>query len=125
MGTKPSERKMEQKNVREQAQGAGKAPEIIEKMVEGRLRKYYEEMSLEDQIYVVDGESKIKKVVDQAVLMLKNPPDTDHPMNMWQIQNLTQHQEKCEHQVEEQDQEPSVGRTAVPVVDAGISSHIL
>jgi len=50
--------------LREQAQGAGKAPEIIEKMVEGRLRKYYEEMSLEDQVYVVDGESKIKKVVE-------------------------------------------------------------
>ena len=42
-----------------------------------------------------------KKVVDQAILMLKNPPDTDHPMNMWQIENLTQHQEKCEHQIKD------------------------
>jgi len=50
--------------LREQAQGSGKSPEIIEKMVEGRLRKYYEEASLEDQIYVVDGENKIKKVVE-------------------------------------------------------------
>lgn len=50
--------------LREQAQVAGKTPEIIEKMVEGRLRKYYEEMSLEDQVYVVDGESKIKEVVE-------------------------------------------------------------
>ena len=33
-------------------------------MVEGRLRKYYEETSLEDQTYVVDGESKVKKVVE-------------------------------------------------------------
>ncbi len=40
-----------------------------------------------------------RKVVDQAILMLKNPPDTDHPMNMWKIENLTQHQEKCEHQI--------------------------
>ena len=50
--------------LREQAQGSGKSPEIIEKMVEGRLRKYYEEASLEDQIYVVDGENKIKKIVE-------------------------------------------------------------
>ena len=42
-----------------------------------------------------------KKVVDQAIMMLKNPPDTDHPMNMWQIENLTQHQEKCEHQIKD------------------------
>ena len=42
-----------------------------------------------------------KKVVDQAILMLKNPPDTDHPMNVWQIENLTQHQEKCEHQIKD------------------------
>jgi len=42
-----------------------------------------------------------RKVVDQAILMLKNPPDTDHPMNVWQIENLTQHQEKCEHQIKD------------------------
>ena len=50
--------------LREQAQGAGKTPEIIEKMVEGRLRKYFEEVSLEDQLYVVDGENKVKKVLE-------------------------------------------------------------
>ena len=44
-----------------------------------------------------------RKVVDQAILMLKNPPLSDHPMNMWQIENLTQHQEKCEHQIKEKD----------------------
>ena len=44
-----------------------------------------------------------RKVVDQAILMLKNPPDTDHPMNMWQIENLTQYQHKSEHQLKEKD----------------------
>ena len=44
-----------------------------------------------------------RKVVDQAILMLKNPPLSDHPMNMWQIENLSQHQEKCEHQIKEKD----------------------
>ena len=42
-----------------------------------------------------------KKVVDQAISMLKNPPESDHPMNMWQVENLTQHQEKCEHQIKD------------------------
>ena len=42
-----------------------------------------------------------KRVVDQAISMLKNPPESDHPMNMWQVENLTQHQEKCEHQIKD------------------------
>ena len=31
--------------------------------------------------------------------MLPNPPENDHEMNMWQINNLSQHQEKLEHQI--------------------------
>ena len=42
-----------------------------------------------------------KKVVDQAVLMLKNPPDTDHEMNMWQMENLPQELDKSEHQIKD------------------------
>ena len=44
-----------------------------------------------------------EKVVMQAKTMIDNPPKTDHPMNVWQIENLTQHQEKCEHQIKEKD----------------------
>src|SRR3546814_12013864 len=47
----------------EQARASGKPEEIIAKMVEGRLRKYYEEVVLTEQVYVVDGESKVKDVV--------------------------------------------------------------
>ena len=42
-----------------------------------------------------------RKVVDQAVLMLKNPPDTDHEMNMWQMENLPQELDKSEHQIKD------------------------
>src|SRR3546814_6681615 len=42
----------------EQARASGKPEEIIAKMVEGRLRKYYEEVVLTEQAYVVDGESR-------------------------------------------------------------------
>ena len=50
----------------EQAADSGKPPEIIEKMVEGRLRKYYEETVLLEQTYVIDGESKVRKAVEAA-----------------------------------------------------------
>jgi len=50
----------------EQAQASGRPPEVIAKMVEGRLRKFYEESVLLEQIFVVDGETKVAKVVEQA-----------------------------------------------------------
>ncbi|MCE7886014.1 MAG: elongation factor Ts [Alphaproteobacteria bacterium PRO2] len=50
----------------EQAKASGKPPEIIEKMVEGRLRKFYEEVVLLEQVFVIDGETKISKVLEKA-----------------------------------------------------------
>ncbi|SNS99121.1 MULTISPECIES: translation elongation factor Ts [unclassified Azospirillum] len=50
----------------EQARASGKPENIIEKMVEGRIRKYYEEVVLLEQLYVIDGETKIRKVVEAA-----------------------------------------------------------
>lgn len=50
----------------EQASGSGKPPEIVEKMVEGRLRKFYEEAVLLEQVFVIDGESKVRKAVEAA-----------------------------------------------------------
>jgi len=52
--------------LREQARASGKPDTVIDKMVEGRLRKYYEEVVLLEQIFVVDGETRIAKVVDAA-----------------------------------------------------------
>ena len=54
-----------EKNIlRDQAAGTGKPAEIIEKMVEGRLRKFFEEVCLVDQTYVIDGESKVSQVLE-------------------------------------------------------------
>ena len=50
----------------EQARASGKPEEIVEKMVEGRLRKFYEEVVFSEQTYVIDGETKISKVVEAA-----------------------------------------------------------
>lgn len=50
----------------EQARESGKPPEIVEKMVDGRIRKFYEEACLLDQTYVIDGESKVSAAVEAA-----------------------------------------------------------
>lgn len=52
--------------LREQAADSGKPPEIIEKMLDGRIRKFYEEICLLNQTYVIDGESKVGKFVESA-----------------------------------------------------------
>ena len=50
----------------EQARESGRPENIIEKMVEGRLRKFYEEVCLLEQIFVIDGESKVEQIVENA-----------------------------------------------------------
>jgi elongation factor Ts len=50
----------------DQARASGKAENIVEKMVEGRIRKYYEEVVLLEQVWVHDGESRVKAVVQKA-----------------------------------------------------------
>lgn len=47
-----------------QARESGKPEEIVAKMVEGRLRKYYEEVVLLEQTYVIDGENKVGKAAE-------------------------------------------------------------
>ena len=50
----------------EQARASGKPEAIIEKMVDGRVRKYYEEVVLLEQVWVIDGETRVRKVMEKA-----------------------------------------------------------
>ncbi len=50
----------------EKAKESGKPMEIIEKMIVGRMRKYYEEVVLLNQVFVMDGESKVSDVIAKA-----------------------------------------------------------
>lgn len=52
--------------LKEQAMESGKPAEIAEKMVEGRMRKYYEEICLVEQTFIMDGETKVGDVVANA-----------------------------------------------------------
>jgi len=47
----------------EQAKDSGKSDNIIEKMVEGRISKFFSDITLLDQIWVIDGERKVSKII--------------------------------------------------------------
>ena len=50
----------------EQAAGSGKPADIVAKMVEGRIRKFYQEVVLLEQTFVIDGETPVGKAVEKA-----------------------------------------------------------
>ena len=49
----------------EQARASGKPDSIIDKMVEGRMRKYHEEVVLLEQVFVIDTSLKVKDAIDR------------------------------------------------------------
>jgi elongation factor Ts len=59
--------------LREQAKASGKPDKVIDQMVEGRLRKFYEETVLLEQIFVIDNETKVAKIIDAAAKELGGP----------------------------------------------------
>jgi elongation factor Ts len=50
----------------EAASTSGKPANVVEKMVEGRMRKFYEESVLLSQVFVIDGETPVAKVLEKA-----------------------------------------------------------
>jgi elongation factor Ts len=54
----------------DQAKQSGRPDNIIEKMVEGRIRKFYEEVVLLEQVWVHDGESRVRAVLQKAGVKL-------------------------------------------------------
>ena len=57
----------------EQANSSGKPAEIVQKMVEGRIRKFFSEVCLLEQVFVVDGESKVGAFIEQKAKELGAP----------------------------------------------------
>lgn len=51
--------------LKDQAASSGKPVEVIEKMVEGRIRKFYEENVLLEQVSMIDGKAKIKDLLSE------------------------------------------------------------
>jgi elongation factor Ts len=59
------------------ARQSGKPENVIEKMLEGRMRKFYEESVLMSQTFVIDGETQIAKVIEKASKDLGAPVAID------------------------------------------------
>ncbi|MES0868107.1 translation elongation factor Ts (EF-Ts) [Pseudovibrio denitrificans] len=57
----------------EQARESGKPENIIEKMVEGRLRKFYEEVTLVKQSFVINPDLTVEKAVEEAAKEIGSP----------------------------------------------------
>ncbi|MDD3669539.1 MAG: translation elongation factor Ts [Alphaproteobacteria bacterium] len=57
----------------EQAKASGKPANIIEKMVEGRLRKFYEEIVVHEQAFIMDPDKKVKDIIASAEKELGAP----------------------------------------------------
>jgi elongation factor Ts len=69
-GVDPAALEREKAVLTEQARASGRPDNIIEKMVEGRIRKFYEEVVLLEQVWVHDGESRVKAVLGKAGVKL-------------------------------------------------------
>ena len=54
----------------EQAKDSGKPENIVEKMVEGRVEKFYAESCLLEQQYIKDSERKVSDLLTEAVSTL-------------------------------------------------------
>jgi elongation factor Ts len=68
----------------DQAMSSGKPKEIAEKIVQGRLQKFFQEVVLNEQTSVIDGETKIKDIIKN----LSNDLGTDVRIKDFKILKL-------------------------------------
>ena len=54
----------------EQAKSSGKPDDIIEKMVNGRLNKFYQENCLMEQVFIKDPDKRVQDLVTESIAML-------------------------------------------------------
>ena len=64
----------------EQARNEGKPEKIIEKMVQGRINKFYQEVCLVEQVFVKDGETPVGKMIESKVPGMKIAEFTRYKM---------------------------------------------
>lgn len=62
--------KKEKAILKKQAENEGKKPELIEKMVEGRIKKFYADVCLMEQPFIKDGSKTIKGLVNEIILKI-------------------------------------------------------
>ena len=60
----------EKKVLREQALNEGKPEKIVDKMVEGRIKKYYKEVCLMEQSFIKDSDKTIQQLLNEKIAFL-------------------------------------------------------
>ena len=55
---------------KEQAESQGKPENIIEKMIEGRMQKFFQESCLLEQTYIKDPDKKVKDLITESIATL-------------------------------------------------------
>ena len=66
----PAELESEKEILKAQALNEGKPANIVERMIEGRIKKYYEDVCLLNQPFVKDSSKTIKDVLTEATLKI-------------------------------------------------------
>ena len=60
-----------EKNIfKEQVESQGKLEKIIEKMIEGRMQKFFQESCLLEQTYIKDPDKKVKDLITESIATL-------------------------------------------------------
>ena len=62
----PAELERERTVLTEKARAEGKKEEMLGKIVDGQIRKFYQQVVLLEQVWVHDGESRVRAVVEKA-----------------------------------------------------------
>ena len=60
----------EKEILRNQALNEGKPEHIVDKMVEGRIKKYYQEVCLYEQPFVKDSSKTIREMINEAIMSI-------------------------------------------------------
>jgi elongation factor Ts len=66
-----AELEREREIYRRQALESGKAEEVLDKIVEGKLERYYSEICLLEQAFIKDPDRKVGDFIKDAVFKLK------------------------------------------------------
>jgi elongation factor Ts len=69
----PSAVERERAVLSEKAAQSGKAADIIAKMVEGGIRKFHQEVVLLEQAFIMDGKTKVAKIVEDSAKQVGAP----------------------------------------------------
>ncbi len=60
----------EREILKAQALASGKPEAVVDKMIEGRIRKFYEEIVLLEQPFIIDGKTKVHEYIAQTAKQL-------------------------------------------------------